>query len=283
MSNQQLSQGAKQSTDLQVFNSPDFGEIRTTLSPSNEPLFCLVDVCKALSLKQPSRVKSTLRPDGVTTIKGVSITVNQYGKQTEQSVMLNFITEPNLYKCIFQSRKKEAEQFQDWVCAEVLPAIRKQGGYIAVGKNDDEFTILSKAVLIANSQIEKLKNQNTVLQEKINTDAPKVLFADAVATSDKSILIGELAKIITQNGVNIGQKRLFEWMRENGYLCSRGEMYNIPTQYAMNLGLFEIKKVAIQKPNGSSIVNTTPKVTVKGQIYFLDKYLSLHRDLLKNY
>jgi phage antirepressor YoqD-like protein len=197
--------------------------------------------------------------------------------------MLNFITEPNLYKCIFQSRKKEAEQFQDWVCTEVLPAIRKQGGYIAVGKNDDEFTILSKAVLIANSQIEKLKNQNTVLQEKINTDAPKVLFADAVATSDKSILIGELAKIITQNGVNIGQKRLFEWMRENGYLCSRGEMYNIPTQYAMNLGLFEIKKVAIQKPNGSSIVNTTPKVTVKGQIYFLDKYLSLHRDLLKNY
>lgn len=275
---QNESQGAKQSTDLQVFNSPDFGEIRTTLSPSNEPLFCLADVCKILEL-QTNKVKKRLDHRGWSIIP--SPTYNQYGTLVMQQ--LNFISEPNLYKCIFQSRKKEAEQFQDWVCTEVLPAIRKQGGYIAVGKNDDEFTILSKAVLIANSQIEKLKNQNTVLQEKINTDAPKVLFADAVATSDKSILIGELAKIITQNGVNIGQKRLFEWMRENGYLCSRGEMYNIPTQYAMNLGLFEIKKVAIQKPNGASIVNTTPKVTVKGQIYFLDKYLSLHRDLLKNY
>lgn len=265
-----------QSTDLQVFNSPEFGEIRTTLSASNEPLFCLADVCRVLELKNPRDVKKRLSQRGVCTTD--TPTYNQHGTLVMQQ--LNFISEPNLYKCIFQSRKKEAEQFQDWVCSEVLPVIRKQGGYIAVSKNDDEFTILSKAVLIANSQIEKLKSTNNALQDKIKTDAPKVLFADAVATSDKSILIGELAKIITQNGVNIGQKRLFEWMRENGYLCSKGEMYNIPTQYAMNLGLFEIKKVAIQKPNGSTIVNTTPKVTVKGQIYFLDKYLSLHREFI---
>ena len=270
-----------QSTDLQVFNSPEFGEIRTTLSASNEPLFCLADVCRVLSLSNPRKVKTQLNQRGVTiSYVGVQTGTKSDGSLALQNVPMNFINEPNLYKCIFKSRKKEAEQFQDWVCSEVLPAIRKQGGYIAVGKNDDEFTILSKAVLIANSQIEKLKSTNNALQDKIKTDAPKVLFADAVATSDKSILIGELAKIITQNGVNIGQKRLFEWMRENGYLCSKGEMYNIPTQYAMNLGLFEIKKVAIQKPNGSTIVNTTPKVTVKGQIYFLDKYLSLHREFI---
>lgn len=281
MLNHHESQGAKQSTDLQVFNSPEFGEIRTTLSASNEPLFCLADVCRVLSLSNPRKVKTQLNQRGVTiSYVGVQTGTKSDGSLALQNVPMNFINEPNLYKCIFKSRKKEAEQFQDWVCSEVLPAIRKQGGYIAVGKNDDEFTILSKAVLIANSQIEKLKSTNNALQDKIKTDAPKVLFADAVATSDKSILIGELAKIITQNGVNIGQKRLFEWMRENGYLCSKGEMYNIPTQYAMNLGLFEIKKVAIQKPNGSTIVNTTPKVTVKGQIYFLDKYLSLHREFI---
>lgn len=273
---QNESQGAKQSTDLQVFNSPEFGEIRTTLSASNEPLFCLADVCKALEIANHRNVKRRLQKRGVHSMD--TPTSNQYGSLVYQSIL--FIDEPNLYRCIFQSKKKEAEQFQDWVCSEVLPAIRKQGGYIATNANDDEFTILSKAVLIANSQIEKLKSTNNALQDKIKTDAPKVLFADAVATSDKSILIGELAKIITQNGVNIGQKRLFEWMRENGYLCSKGEMYNIPTQYAMNLGLFEIKKVAIQKPNGSTIVNTTPKVTVKGQIYFLDKYLSLHREFI---
>lgn len=269
------SQGAKQSTDLQVFNSPDFGEIRTTLSPSNEPLFCLADLCRAVQIKNHRNVKKRLDKDDVHSVDTIDA-MNRI-----QSIL--YVTESGMYDVILRSDTDNARPFRKWVCTEVLPAIRKQGGYIAVGKNDDEFTILSKAVLIANSQIEKLKNQNTVLQEKINTDAPKVLFADAVATSDKSILIGELAKIITQNGVNIGQKRLFEWMRENGYLCSRGEMYNIPTQYVMNLGLFEIKKVAIQKPNGASIVNTTPKVTVKGQIYFLDKYLSLHRDLLKNY
>lgn len=272
MLNHQESQTAKQSTSLQVFNSPDFGEIRTTLSASNEPLFCLADLCRAVQIKNHRNVKKRLDADDVH-----SVDTTDAMNRTQHLI---YVTEPGMYNVILRSDSDYAKPFKKWVCSEVLPAIRKQGGYIAVSKNDDEFTILSKAVLIANSQIEKLKSTNNALQDKIKTDAPKVLFADAVATSDKSILIGELAKIITQNGVNIGQKRLFEWMRENGYLCSKGEMYNIPTQYAMNLGLFEIKKVAIQKPNGSTIVNTTPKVTVKGQIYFLDKYLSLHREFI---
>ena len=190
-----------------------------------------------------------------------------------QEVPMNFIDEPNLYKCIFKSRKKEAELFQDWVCSEVLPAIRKQGGYMTTNPNDDEQTILAKAIIIANSTIEKIKADNQRLSQKIEEDAPKVLFANAVTTSDKSILVGELAKILKQNGVDMGQNRLFQWLRENGYLCSRGECYNHPTQLSMNLGLFEIKKVSIQKPDGKTMVNTVTKVSPKGQIYFIDKFL----------
>lgn len=249
-------------TNIQIFENPNFGQVRTLLSASNEPLFCLADICKALDIEQTSKVKTRLNDRGVTTIP--TPTKNQHGAVVIQQ--MNFITEPNLYRCIFQSRKKEAEQFQDWVCEEVLPAIRKTGGYITTTQEDTPETIMARALLIADSTI---KQQSAQLKKQ----APKVLFAEAVETSSRSCLIAELAKIITQNGIEVGQNRLFEWMRNNGFLCKSGEYYNQPTQKAMEMGLFEIKKTTIVKPDGTTLVNTTPKVTGKGQIFFVNRFL----------
>lgn len=288
-------QTAESQTGIRIFKNAQFGQIRTALGASGEPLFCLVDVCKVLGLTQPSRVKSTLRQDGVITIKGVSLTTNQFGKTSEQEVMLNFITEPNLYKCIFQSRKKEAEQFQDWVCEEVLPSIRKSGGYMVARVDETPEQIMARALLLAQDTITRQKERadmaerKAVLLQSQNEAQSKMLdakdttiqflrpgatFAKAVQTSDTSCLIGDLARIIKQNGIEIGQNRLFEWLRKKSYLISRkGESYNLPTQSALNLGLFEIKKTIITKPNGNSLVTTTPKVTGKGQVYFVNKFL----------
>lgn len=130
-------------------------------------------------------------------------------------------------------------------------------------------TSFREALLLAAQQQEKIEEQ----QKRLEKQAPKVLFADAVETSQKSCLIGEVAKIIRQNGVDIGEKRLFSWMRENGYLCSYGERYNQPTQKSMDLELFEMKKTTITKPSGEIIVSVTPKVTGKGQVYFVNKFL----------
>ena len=288
--------------DLKIFESSQFGKVRTSVTESGEPLFCLVDVCRILGLTQPSRVKSTLRQDGVITIKGVSNTTNQYGTTTQQEVMMNFITEPNLYKYIFQSRKPEAEAFQDWVCSEVLPSIRKSGGYIASSPNDTAEDILARAVLVAQESIERKNKQISELQEAIdNKDqqlhieamrveekqqqiedqqrtisdlTPGYNFSRAVEASKKSILISEMAKILTQNGYVIGQNRLYKYLRDNGYLFSKGEQYNLPVQRYMEMGIFEIKKVVISQPGGTAITTNTTKITPKGQIYFVNKFIA---------
>jgi len=186
---------------------------------------------------------------------------------------MTFIDEPNLYKCIFQSRKPEAEHFVKWVTSDVLPSIRKHGGYISTFTDDTPELIMARALQVADATIKNYQFKIESQQKQIEQDAPKVLFADAVVTSDRSVLVAELAKILTQNGINIGQNRLFEWMRKNGYLCSKGDYYNLPTQMAMDLGLFEIKKSVINRPNGVVLTTTTTKVTGKGQIYFVNKFL----------
>lgn len=273
-----------------IFENAQFGRIRTSLTESGEPLFCLVDVCKALGLTNPRQVKTTLSARGV--ITNDTPTYNQHGAMVMQQ--MNFITEPNLYKCIFQSRKKEAEQFQDWVCGEVLPSIRKSGGYMVARQDETPEQIMARALMVAKDTIDRqqaalkqsenknylLQCQNDALtsmnegqQRHIKALMPGATFAKAVETSEHSILVGELARIIKQNGVEIGQNRLFQWMRDKGYLCKKGEMYNQPTQKALQMGLFELKKTVITKPNGDSLVTTTTKVTGKGQIYFVNKFL----------
>ena len=192
-----------------------------------------------------------------------------------------FFTEDGLYEVLMQSRKPIAKQFKKQVKA-ILKEIRTKGGYIATTEEDTEETILARAVLLAqatiekkNKQIEQMKEDISVLEEEIESNAPKVLFADAVSTSQRSCLISELAKILTQNGYEIGQNRLFKKLREDGYLCKQGSYYNQPTQRAMEMGLFEIKQTSITKPDGAIIVNVTPKVTGKGQIYFINKFLNI--------
>lgn len=231
----------------------------------------MADICRVLDL-QVTPTKNRIKPDGVSLIK----VIDSLGREQEAT----FISEQNLYKVIMRSDKPQAEPFQDWVCGEVLPSIRKSGGYIATKEDDTPEMIMARAILVANEtitrqkkQIEEAKRQIEQKDEKIAQDAPKVLFADAVSTSKRSCLVAELAKILQQNGVNIGQNRLFDWMRKNGYLCSKGQYYNQPTQRAQEMGLFELKKTTINKPDGSVLVSTTTVVTGRGQIYFLNKFI----------
>lgn len=181
----------------------------------------------------------------------------------------NFLTESGVYKLVFKSRKPNAERFTDWVTDEVLPSIRKHGMYAVDDLiNDPDLAI--KAFMALKEE----KTRNKMLQADNERMRPKEIFADAVATSQTSILIGDLAKLLKQNGVETGQKRFFEWLRENGYLIKRkGVDWNMPTQKAMERGLFEVKESAVNNPDGSVRINKTTKVTGKGQQYFINKFL----------
>lgn len=166
-------------------------------------------------------------------------------------------------------------EFAIW-CNDRIKEIMTTG--VATISNDDEaiayaMQVLNKRLEQAKAEKAALEQKNAKLNEEAKENAPKVLFANAVTTSQRSCLIAELAKILQQNGVNIGQNRLFAWMRGNGYLCSKGQYYNQPTQKAMELGLFELKQTSITKPDGTVLVTTTTKVTGKGQVYFVNKFL----------
>lgn len=248
---------------VETYTSKEFGEIRT-VTVNDEPMFCLSDICKALELTQPSKVKERLNEKGVRSIP----TLTKGGEQK-----LLYINEPNLYKTIFQSRKESAERFTDWVTSEVLPSIRKNGGYIAGQETMTDDELLAKALMVANNKIAERDRIIEHQKAKIEYDRPKTIFADAVATSNTSILVGDLAKIICQNGVQIGQKRLFAWLRDNGYLMKNGSSYNMPIQRYVQQGLFEVKERSIQNPDGSVRITITPKVTGKGQLYFVNKFL----------
>lgn len=252
-------------SDIQLFKNEQFGEVRVA-GTCDEPLFCLADICRVLEIKNVSDCKSRLDQ------KGIVLTDTPTSGGIQQLV---FINEKNLYRVIMRSDKPQAEPFQDWVCGEVLPSIRKTGQYSLALPSYQ----ISDPIKRAEKWIEeeKLRQQlaidNQKKAEKIEQDKPKVLFADAVCTSKRSCLVAELAKILQQNGVNIGQNRLFKWLRNNGYLCQKGQYYNQPTQKAMELGLFEIKKTSINKPDGSVLVTSTTKVTGRGQVYFVNKFL----------
>ena len=252
--------------DLQIFKNKKFGEMRTT-QIDNTPYVCLADVCKILEIKNISDCKDRLNKDGVV----ISEVIDKLGRKQQAT----FINESNLYKVIFQSRKPEAEQFTEWVTNEVLPSIRKTGGYIAGEENMSEDELILKAMNVLNAKVENLRLENQKLEDRIEEQKPKVLFANSVETSKTSVLIGELAKIIKQNGHDIGQNRLFEWLRINNYLISRkGTDYNMPTQKSMNLGLFEVKETSITHSDGHISISKTPKVTGKGQVYFVNKFVN---------
>ncbi|HID1128381.1 TPA: phage antirepressor [Clostridioides difficile] len=188
-----------------------------------------------------------------------------------------FLTEDGLYEVLMQSRKPIAKQFKKEV-KKILKEIRKTGGYIHTTEDMSDDEIMARALQVAQKTIEKKSREIEEKDKVIQLQQPKVLFADAVSASNNSILVGELAKLIKQNGVDIGQNRLFVWMRENGYLIKRkGEDYNIPTQKSMNLGIMEVKKRVINNPDGSTKVTRTVKITGKGQIYFINKLKSVNQ------
>lgn len=250
--------------EIQIFKNDQFGEIRT-LVENGEILFCGNDVAKALGYQNPSRDVQRHCKNAI-----LRCTTDSVGRQQD----MLFIPESDLYRLVFSSKLPTAEEFTDWVAEEVLPTIRKTGGYV-----NDESAFVNTYLPFADDSTKALFGQTLAAlraaNNKIEADKPKVLFADAVSTAHTSILIGELAKLLKQNGVEIGQNRLFKWMRDNGYLIKRqGTDFNMPTQKAMDLGLFEIKETAISHADGHTSVNKTPKVTGKGQQYFVNLFLN---------
>ena len=186
----------------------------------------------------------------------------------------NFLTESGVYKLIFKSHKKVAEEFQDWVTDEVIPSIRKHGAYMTDDTLEKALTSPDFLIRLA-TELKAEKEQRQALEEEKKLNAPKVIFADAVSTSKTSILVGELAKLMKQNGIDTGEKRLFKWLRDNGYLVKRkGTDYNMPTQKSAQLGVIETKERTINNPDGSIRITKTPKVTGKGQQYFINKFLN---------
>lgn len=244
------------------------------LNYNGSPLFNPYDVGKCLEIKGSAIRMAISKMNPKQVIKLKNSDVNSLDIRKLNNAGESFLTESGVYKLVFQSRKPDAEAFIDWIADIVLPTIRKTGGYIS---NDDVF--ISTYLPFTDDQTKMLfkSTLQTVrqLNDKIEADRPKVLFADAVTASKTDILIGELAKIIRQNGCDIGEKRLFKWLREHGYLISRkGTDYNAPTQRSVDMGLFRVKETAITHADGHTTISKTTKVTGKGQSYFINKFLA---------
>lgn len=248
---------------IQIFNNPSFGNVRVAGTEVN-PLFCLADVCKALGLS----AKGVNQRLGDEVISNYPI-ADSLGR-TQQAL---FVNEDGLYDVILDSRKPEAKQFRKWITSEVLPTIRKHGAYMA--DNIIEKTLSDPDYLIQLATTLKQERQQRIEAERKVAEAqPAVTFTQAVSGSASSCLIGELAKLINQNGYPIGERRLFKWLRENGYLGTKGERYNIPNQRYIEQGLFELKKGTRSGNNGVMHTTITSKVTGKGQVYFVNKFLT---------
>lgn len=255
--------------DIQVFNSEQFGEIRTA-GTAQEPIFCAADICRALGYSNGRKAISDHCDEGDVTKRD---TPTSSGVQS-----MTFVNESGMYSLIFGSKLESAKQFKKWVTSDVLPSIRKHGMYATEATvesmlNDPENAILMlqayqrerKERLAAQQQVEKLEAQAI-------EDKPKIIYADAVKGSTSSCLIGELAKMIAQNGYPIGEKRLFQWLRDNHYLCSYGERFNQPYQQYIEQGLFTMKQ-NVFSVDGEMRTRNTTKVTGKGQIYFINKFI----------
>lgn len=250
-------QGKEKMNELKIFKNEEFGEMRT-VQIDNEIYFVGKDVADKLGYQNGSRdiKRHTDEEDRR------EVPIND-GYQNRTMIVIN---ESGVYSLIFGSKLESAKRFKHWVTSEVLPSIRKTEGYIYGQETMSDSELISKALLVAQRQLEERNKQIEQMQ-------PKAIFADAVAASKTSILIGDLAKLISQNGVQIGQKRLFEYLRENGFLIKSGSSKNMPTQRYVERGLFEVKESNVQNPDGSIRITMTTKVTGRGQVYFVNKFL----------
>lgn len=248
--------------ELKIFENAEFGQVRT-VTIDNEPWFVGKDVADALGYSD--------------TNKAVAMHVEEEDKKLNDKSSSSFgqrgatlINESGLYALIFGSRLESAKRFKHWVSSEVLPAIRKHGVYAV-----DELLNDPDMAIKAFTALKEERERNKLLQADNARMKPKEIFADAVAASKQSILIGELAKLLKQNGYDTGEKRLFTYLRDNGYLIRRkGTDYNAPTQRSMEMGLFEVKETAVTHSDGHTTINKTTKITGKGQQYFINKFLA---------
>lgn len=247
--------------DIKIFANPNFGDIRIAVNEKGEPLFCLSDVCKALELANPSQVKTRLDSSNLISVEVTTKSANRHGEFTRTTSM-TYIGEANLYRCIFQSKKEEAKAFQDWVFGEVLPQIRKTGGYIPVSAEDDEKTLLAKALGIMKRTLEEK-------ERLIEEQRPMAELGKQVSGSDENIMVGEMAKILYENGIEIGRRRLFKWLRENGYIFKQSRE---PMQKWIERGIMAVKECWISTDHGMELA-VTPMITGKGQQHFLQIFL----------
>ena len=251
--------------DLQLFSSERFGKLRATQIDC-EVWFAATDVAKALGYRDANQITRALDDDEKRWSEGT------LSECTHSHLGIRLINESGLYRVLMRSQRPEAIPFQRWLAHEVVPEIRRNGGYIASSPEDSDADIMARALLIAQKTIDR-KNELIALHEATIEDMkPKALFADAVADSDGTCLIGELAKMMCQNGLEIGQNRLFKLLQRDGYLGKSGSNRNVPTQRSMDMKLFRIKETAVTHSDGRVTINRTPKVTGKGQAYFIGRY-----------
>lgn len=250
-------------SNLAVFDNREFGQIRALVDSQGAPAFVAKDVCLALGIGKYRDAVSTIDDDE----RGSVLVDTPGGKQ-----QMTTVTEPGFYKLVMRSRKPEAKAFQRWVTHEVLPALRRDGGYMVARADETPEETMARALLLAQGTMERQKRRIAGLEAENEAMRPKALFADAVAASDGTCLVGEFAKMLRQNGVEVGQNRLFAMLREDGYLGKAGQNRNVPTQRSMEMGLFRIKETAITHSDGHVTINRTPKLTGKGQRYFLERY-----------
>lgn len=251
--------------ELKIFENKEFGSIRT-VEVDGQPYFIGKDVAEALGYaKARNAIAAHVSQEDK---KDALIQGDLGGTQA-----MTIINESGLYSLILSSKLPTAKKFKRWVTSEVLPSIRKHGAYMTENTLEQALTNPDFLIQLA-TKLKEEQEARKKLEEQAERDKPKVIFADAVASSETSILIGDLAKLLRQNGINTGQKRLFSQLREQGYLIKSGASKNIPTQRSMEMGLFEIKEGSYVDGNGCNITTKTTKVTGKGQQYFINKFLN---------
>lgn len=249
---------------VELFSNREFGDLRV-MEEDGRTMFCGKDVAAALGYVN---TKDALSRHCHGVAKHYPI-IDSLGREQQA----RFITEGDVLRLIVSSKLPQAQAYERWVFDEVLPSIHRTGGYIAAKPDETPEEIMARALLVANDTMARQRERIEGLSAENAAMRPKALFADAVAASDGTCLVGELAKMLRQNGVDIGQNRLFGWLRDNGWLGRSGCNRNVPTQRAMDMGLFRIKETAVTHSDGHVTVTRTPKVTGKGQRYFVDKFV----------
>lgn len=251
--------------DIQIFNNPKFGKIRT-IETENGTLFVASDIAKSLGYTNPRKAISDH-------CRWVTKCYVPHPQSPDKQIEVNVIPTGDIYRLAANSELSGAAEFESWIFDEVLVSIDKHGAYVTPDTLENMLSNPDFGIRLL-SELKKEREEKAALQAKAEQDKPKVLFADAVTAAKTTILIGELAKLIKQNGVEIGEKRLFKYLRSNGYLISRrGTDYNAPTQKSMQLGLFTVKETSISHSDGHVTISKTTKVTGKGQCYFINKFL----------